>query len=285
MATRVEMLNAAVATFEGLAKKALLAGGGRQDKKFLQDLATAAGQMKEKLVSCDRNAQAFETEDKGSAKALADTKLPGRVATQLQQFKASADAFKQLVTASITNLNNKIAEQKGMRGQIPPAFAKALEEVIRGLKVLKTGLDAIAKGNEQWHANSKTVADDIGQRADTMGNIAKNFLTSLRAEVAKGLAAAQRVKASPTAETYNDEMYKAGRNITQILNNIPKLTTAGKVLPPGIPANHAALAAALTPFGNGNLATVPAGATEATVLANIKQYNQAVKAVVAGFGL
>lgn len=159
-------------------------------------------------------------------------------------------------------------------------------EIGRGLKVLRTSLDAIAKGNDQWEANSQAVIDRLGKNLDQMAIIARNFRSSLKAEVAKALATAQRLKADPTPTNYNEEMQKgAARNVTQILANIDKLTAKGHVLPGVIPANYKQLEATLTPFGNGKLLIVPLDTKPAEVLVHISAFNKAIKAVKAGFGV
>lgn len=281
MGERTDALEKAVSAFETLAKQHLERAGWSKswNQKFLEDTAKEVSKMKEKLKGCDVNAEAFAKENKSKY----DAEVEKRLAAQLQYFAQSAAAFEALVSTFIPLLNKKIEEQKKLRDKPMPDLLAA--SVVRGLKILKTSLDAIAKANDQWHANSKSVAESLGKQLDQMASIAKNFLSSLKAEVAKALAAAQRVKADPTPDTYNAEMYKAGRNVTQIIGNIPKLTAKGYALPPSIPANYAQLGQPLVPFGNGNLASVPKTATAATILANIKTFNQAIKAVKAGFGV
>jgi hypothetical protein len=282
MGDRVAAPDKAVKAFEVMARQHLEKGGWSD--VFLKETAAAVSPMKEKLSICDSNADGFGKEDKSIEKAQKDPQLRHRLELQLAYFGQASAAFEKLAAVAMYLLTRKIAHLKTLRGT--PALPEPLAgNVLRGLKILKTALDAIAKGNDQWEANSQAIIDRLGKDFDRMAVMARNLLSSLKAEVAKSLAAAQRMKADPTGTNYNIEMDKAGRNVTQILSNIPRLAGNGNALPPSIPANHAQLAQALVPFGNGNLASVPKDASPATVLANITAFNKAIKAVKAGFGV
>ena len=286
MSERVETFLKAVGIFEKLAKANLAnaAWGQGENLKFLGLLDKEVSQMKEKLMSCDSNADAFKKEDKSMEKAAKDPKLRERLDMQIASFSQSSAAFEKLATAAILLLANKIEEQKKLRKN--DVLKPLATEIGRGLKVLRTSLDAIAKGNDQWEANSQAVIDRLGKDLDQMAIIARNFRSSLKAEVAKALATAQRLKADPTAKEYNEEMQKgAARNVTQILSNIDKLTDKGHVLPGVIPANYKQLEAALTPFGNGKLLMVPLDTPKDKILAHISEFNKAIKAVKTAFGV
>jgi hypothetical protein len=272
MVDRVNTLDKAFNTFDTKAK-AVLSGNAFQ-KKFLDEVDAARSEMRKHLAVCDANDKGFSRTDQSSANARSD------MALQLQHYRTAADKYATECAATIAKLEKSIEQQKKIKA-LGDANAA---EVLKGLKVLKTTLAAIEKENTQWHANSQSVVANLGKAIDKQAEIAKNFLTSLKAEVAKGLAAAQRVKADPTVNTYNAEMYRA-RNVGQLISNIPKLTAGGYALPTSIPANHATHATTLKPFTNGALMSMPAAATPAQVLAAIKQYNQALKAVVADFHL
>ena len=276
MGKRVDSLEKAYSILDEKAKKAMAKNAFVG--QVLKQYAEAKVAMKPQLASCDANAEAFEK----------TKKLPSEQAkleAQTKYFDQSAATFAKECAAAITKLTKWIDTQKQKKA-LGDADAA---ELLQGLKVLKTTLDAIDKSNESWRAGAQSAVDNLGKQMDIQAEMAKNFLTGLKGAVARGLAAAQRIKADPTPKTYNTEMDKAGRDITQQLGNINKLTASGHQLPPSIPANHAALCAALVPFGNGNMRTVtptanPQADTQA-VLAAITQFNKTVKTVVAGFGL
>jgi hypothetical protein len=182
--------------------------------------------------------------------------------------------MKQEFHGGTADLENAIAEFKDQN----------VDPLRRGLKVLKTALNAIEDSNETWLSSSEVRVKGLTQNLDTFETMAKQFMVVLQSAVSRGLAAAQRIKAKPTKPVYDAEFPKAARDITQQIGNVGILAGKGHQVPG--PQNTAALFNALAPFANGPHQTVdPNHATPAEILTLTSQFNQAVKAVQQAYGL
>jgi hypothetical protein len=191
---------------------------------------------------------------------------------EFQKLRDEAKTYIALVDKAIPA---KVAvgphETKSLKDVYPEAY--------RHLKILKTGIEAIfattatalksvsvrkdaAKISEKAKMpieEAKTAMDDAKvKELKNIENQRKDLLTlavRYRAVIAKGAAAIQKIKASPTVQNYNDEMDKAGRDISQIIVNIKKMKATDKIkdLPEvkKLP-DPGDLAQAIAEFGNDN---------------------------------
>lgn len=164
-----------------------------------------------------------------------------------------------------------------------PGNPKAKENMVRGLKVMKTALDAIDKSNDAWLSQARVRIEGKTKALNTFETMASQYIVTLRATLARGLAAAQRIKAKPTKQAYDAEFPKAARDITQQIGNVGKL--AGKGFPVPGPQNTTALFNALKPFADGPLMKADPSLSAAQILQLITQFNKAVKAVSDAYGL
>jgi hypothetical protein len=192
--------------------------------------------------------------------------------------KNSAD-LRQDISTMTTSLRVAAEHYKDDRA---PGTPKMKEALVRGLKVMKTALDAIDQTNAAWIITARDqLKVRAQQRLNPFQTMSNSYLPTLKATVARGLAAAQRMKANPNPKAYNAEFPKAARDIYMQINNVPVLIQKG--YPPPGPHNVGPLAAGLKPFAEAPLNTVDLNSPPATVLQLVSQFNQAVKAVAAAY--
>jgi hypothetical protein len=156
------------------------------------------------------------------------------------------------------------------------------ENLVRGLKVLKTSLDSLDKSSDAWIVQQKLLVEGRTKQLNTFETMAASFTVTLRAALARALAAAQRLKAKPTKETYNNEFPKAARDITQQIGNVKKLAEKG-FAPPG-PKDPSALFNSLKPFADGDLSNIDEMPPD-QVMAIVTRFNKAVKAVADAYNI
>jgi hypothetical protein len=172
----------------------------------------------------------------------------------------------------------KVAKEQGFHTGISP---QNQQNLIRGLKILSTSLDAITKTSDAWLLQMKSqVKAALGERLDQYETMKGQFMTTLRASLSRGLAAAQKLKASPTPQTYSALFPAAARDITLAFQN-QKLLAKKNIILKG-PQDTTALEGPLKPFiGN----PIEKNTPPAEVLELATQFNRAVKAVAQAYGL
>lgn len=198
----------------------------------------------------------------------------------VDEFSNNSATLEKDIESMTTSLRVAIEHYKDERA---PGTPKMKESLVRGLKVLKTSLHAIDKTNSAWVENARDVLKGYTQKLNTFETMSKEYLGILKAAVARGLAAAQRIKANPKPLVYNAEFPKAARDILMQVNNV-KILIAKGVPPPG-PKDVTALASGLQPFAVTPLNTVDLNETPARILELTSQFNKAVKAVATAYGI
>ena len=217
-------------------------------------------EIQEQFESCDKNVP---------------VETVGKI---LDNFAKNSTGLSQHIGTMTTSLRVAIEHYKDDRA---PGTPKMKEALVRGLKVMKTALDAIDQTNAAWIVTAKDVIKGRTERLNAHETMSNAYIATLKAAVARGLAAAQRMKSKPTPQSYNAEFPKAARDIYMQINNVPVLIQKG-VPPPG-PQNVTGLAAGLKPFAVEPLNTVALNSPPVAVLQLVSQFNQAVKAVAAAY--
>lgn len=209
-------------------------------------------------------------------------------------------------------LNTKITLKDKNGYNLPTAMKDAFPDTYRNLKVLRAEAEAMharaanmLSGAENAFKNikiddaknaakSKVEGDSPAAQAKVdaiteeaaMKKYILAFATSFKSSMAKGATAIQKIKASPTVAVYNQEMANGGRDISQNLVNIGKLKTnpqfaksslAKKLPDPG------ALAAQITPFGNGNLRALAPTTSPQDVKRALDQFSDLHKRIAATY--
>lgn len=184
------------------------------------------------------------------------------------------------------------------------ATSKATEpDLYRNLKIVMTGTNAFVARMEQhaasWANNAKDNEshDEVQQIQDPAERKAASELraleislremkVSLNASLKKALAAAQRIKADPTPDTYKTEMDKGGRDLYMSLVAIQKIKGDTKMGPkakklpsPGTQLND------IKQYGesSGSFRVMPNNATPVQVQAQIKLFGQLVKQIAGSY--
>ena len=216
-------------------------------------------------------------------------KLNEALAKVVKAFKSESSKYGKLIDAAIKATS---------KGDYPDAF--------RALKSLKAHLEHIDAAIEHHLATSSKAAekaqlaarDRVQKETDaarTKGKTDKEvnedvdyakqlvqftqFATQSKTVATKAKAAIQAIKADPTPETYNDVMDKGGRNYTQLMSNLVKLSKDSKC-PPKVKELLNGLdkyKAGLDAYGGGDRRKVPLTFTKDQVIAYTKEYVQVVK--------
>jgi hypothetical protein len=265
----------------------------------------------EPVQSCAALGSAMEAIDKISLDATTPTQiaaLPGNI----KLYKAALPKFesekKKFVADAeeILRLKPSVPDKNGYA--VPTPFKDAYADSYRQLKIMQTDVQAFfaraqnalasaenkEKSNkieaDKLKAKSKvTGADDAAN--DKLKQISEEaamkqfqlvFAPAFKSGMAKGAAVIQKIKASPTVATYNDEMNSGGRDISQQLVNITKLKAHPKFkdssLAKKLPA-PGALANEIVPFANGNLRQLATTATPADVTNALAQFTNLYKRI------
>ncbi|MBX3179063.1 MAG: hypothetical protein KF886_17040 [Candidatus Hydrogenedentes bacterium] len=106
------------------------------------------------------------------------------------------------------------------------------------------------------------------------------FATQSKTVATKAKSAVQAIKADPTPQTYNDAMDKGGRNYTQLMSNLIKLSKESKC-PPKVKELLNGLdkyKAGLDAYGGGDRRKIPLTTTRDEVLRYNKEYVEILKA-------
>jgi hypothetical protein len=194
----------------------------------------------------------------------------------LNQYTAPNTQLRQHVQQEVQNLSNYINAVKAHRpANVAPNQNRnaGIEKYITACKVLKTALDAVTKDCDAWIVKTRNQVAGYRGQLTVAQQLHTNFTTNLRASVARGLAAAQKMKANPNEATYDHEMDKGARDLQAVLvlarqnNNWQAWNVAN-------PTNHLQ---ALLPFAGGAMRTIPAHTPEATIRQQISQFNTLVK--------
>ena len=212
-------------------------------------------------------------------------KLTGKVDSEelfkmLEGYSKLSGQASQNIATMLGSLQQSIDKFKTNEA---PGNPKMKENLVRGLKVLKTALDALDKSSDSWLVQQKLTVEGRSKKLDTFETMAATYIVTLRAALARALAAAQRIKANPKKEVYDNEFPKAARDITQQVGNVRKLAEKG-FTPPG-PNDTSALMATLKPFADGNMQKVDANKTGPEILAIVSVFNKGVKAVADAYGI
>lgn len=136
--------------------------------------------------------------------------------------------------------------------------------------------------NETESARKKGKSDaEVKEEVDYAKQLVQftQFATQSKTVATKAKAAIQAIKADPTPATYNDVMDKGGRNYTQLMSNLIKLSKDSKC-PPKVKELLNGLdkyKAGLDAYGGGDRRKVPLTFTKDQVIAYTKEYVQVVK--------
>lgn len=207
---------------------------------------------------------------------------------EVKSFKSEASKYGKLIDAAIKKTS------------------KDEKDAYRALKKLKAHLDNVdAMIEHHWTSSSKALDkanQKAGERIDKERDAAYKagksdkevnaetdyakqlrsliqFPTAVKAAYTKAKSAVQSIKSDPTAATYNKEMNSGGRNYTQQVSNLIKLSKDSKCPPKvkevlkGIEKYKSALDA----YGNGDRRRIPDDTSEKDVIAYLKTFARLLK--------
>lgn len=204
-------------------------------------------------------------------------------------YKAESAKYGKLIDAAIKATS---------KGEYPEAF--------RALKSLKAHLDhtdaaiehhaattskEAAKAQEAAASRVEKEKADLRKKGQSDEDVNKGteyakqliqftqFATQSKTVATKAKSAVQAIKADPTPQTYNDAMDKGGRNYTQLMSNLIKLSKESKC-PPKVKELLNGLdkyKAGLDAYGGGDRRKIPLTTTKDEVLRYNKEYIEILK--------
>jgi hypothetical protein len=199
----------------------------------------------------------------------------------LGEFAASAKEFKRLRKELYAELQRQIETLKKAREGKEKKADSGVENMIRGLKVLNTQLEALDRSNDAWQDQQRTRLVSTLQKFDAGVVKMRDWVVVLKAALARGLAAVQRIKASPTAQAYNGEFPKAAQDIVHQLRQVATLAKEGYMCPGPASQKVEELVEPLVLFYTGKLKRLPDDYAPEKVQDVVKVFNQKVKAIEA----
>lgn len=229
---------------------------GRQDEKAKRLKAFAAEQKKLAKVATKYGAAL------DAAIKKTDKDIWPEAYRELKVMQKKLDAITAKVESRLVTCSKEyVAEQRKL-----------------GEKITKTTEKERAKGATDDEVNKATAF--LKQQRMMIG-----WTKLTKAALAKAIATAQAIKADPTAQTYNTEMWSGGRDLTQQMVNLIKLVQDPKCpkevvkLMDGLPAhrNH------LAEFGDGAKRKIDVNASKNQVETLNKEFSQLVKTMVPYF--
>jgi hypothetical protein len=192
----------------------------------------------------------------------AEAKKIGVDPAAMRNYKAAVVAYQKAAAAYVKVLDATVGAEPAGTDKV--AYQKAVTVLKTQLKALDTQMKS------QVATNSSALAGRQGMQimADNLMQLVESACDSAEAFIA-------RVKAQPTPATFNTDVEKTARDITQNIGNIDKLTAKGFVFAKAQPTN---LFTILKAWGNDGR-RVPDTATPAQVLRELTSFEQAVDGV------
>ncbi len=207
---------------------------------------------------------------------------------EVKNFKSAAAKYGKLID---------VAVKKTGKGE---------KDAYRALKKLRAHLDNVdAMIEHHWTSNSKALDkanEKAGKRIDKERDAAYKagksdtevnedtdyakqlrslvqFPTAVKAAYTKAKSAVQSIKSDPTVATYNKEMNSGGRNYTQQVSNLIKLSKDSKC-PPKVKAVLKGVEkykTALDLYGNGDRRRIPDDTSDKDVMTYLKNFAKLLK--------
>ncbi len=233
------------------------------------------------LKALDAIDKVFVSEDEKSTNHRTEEAI-AKMERILGQYALPSTKLRQLVKVEIRSLEHYINQVKQSRPTNVPAKTNrnaAIEKYITGLKVLKTSLDAVTKDSEAWMVRNQAKLVAYRGNLTRREELETSFKTNLKAAVARALAAAQKIKAKPDVDTYNQEMSRPARDLNEAIS-----PDHNKWREWGLPDPNPHLQA-LRPFGSGNKSHVDTGTREALIRDWTSEFNKAAKAIQKAYGV
>jgi len=157
----------------------------------------------EKFDKAESGAGKTNTEKTSDLKA--GNKLVDEMETQLGNFKKASASYSSVLGKEIGKEINQRTE-----GDIKTAFERAL-------KYLNKELDAVQETGESRVGAMRQRFNTAEKDLSVKEKMLLNWQNNVKAALARAAAAAGKVKASPTVETYNSIFPKAARDVTMQL--------------------------------------------------------------------
>ena len=257
---------------------------GKGSRRMPEQLAVVSGSapLLKALVGIDKN-------DPSALKAGSEReKVHKALQKEVKAYTAAASKYSKLFDAAIKKT------------------PKDDKEAYRALKKLKSHLDMISaqvehhmtttsKANikasdksfervekETKKARDKGMDDEaVKKEVDYAKQLRSlvQFPTAVKAAYTKATAAVQTIKSDPSPETYNKEMFAGGRNYTQQVGNLIKLSKDSKCPPKvkDILKGLNAYKSQLDAYGNGDRRRIPTDTSEKDVMAYLKTFARLIK--------
>lgn len=257
---------------------------GKGSKRMPEQLAVAdgSGPLLKALVGIDKN-------DPASMKAGKDReKIHKALEKEVKGYTSAASKYKKTIDVALksTSKDEKDAYRalKKLRAHLDLVSAQVEHHMTSNskanVKASEKSYDKVNKETEK--ARNKGMSDaEVKDEVDYAKQLRSlvQFPTAVKAAFAKAKTAVQAIKSDPTAATYNREMHAGGRNYTQQVSNLIKLSKDSKCPPKvkDVLKGIEKYKSALDSYGNGDRRSVPADMSEKDILAYLKTFARLLK--------
>ena len=257
---------------------------GKGSKRMPEQLAVVSGSapLLKGLIGVDKN---DPTQVRGDKEKAATHKA---LVKEAKGYSSAASKYKKLIDVAIkaTSKDEKDAYRalKKLAAHLDFISAKVEHHVV-GLS--KENAKALAKAGDRVEKETKAARDkglsdkEVNAEVDYAKQLKSlsQFPTAMGQAYNKAKSAVQSIKSDPTPATYNTEMFSGGRNYTQQVSNLIKLSKDSKC-PPKVKALLKGVEKyknGLDAYGNGERRSIAADATEKEVLTYLKTFAKLVK--------
>lgn len=231
--------------------------------------------------------------DKADPTSVRDPKERAKVhavlVKELKSLKAEAAKYGKAIDAALKTTSkdeykDAYRAMKSLRAHLDFVVAKIEHHANTTDKDTQKAIDKAGERveKETEAARKKGLDDDqVKDEVDYAKQLKSlaQISTGAKVAVARAKAAVQAIKSDPTPTTYNHEMDTGGRNYTQQISNLVKLSKDSKC-PPKVKAILNGIdkyKSELDSYGNGAKRSVALNATSAEITKNLKEYVQLVK--------
>lgn len=216
-------------------------------------------------------------------------KVHGVLVKELKSFKTEAAKYGKAIDAALKTTSKDTHKDayralKSLRAHLDVVVTKIEHHANVTSKDTQKALDKAGERTDKEYeaARKKGLSDEqVNEEVDYAKQLKSlvQFSTAAKSAVARAKAAVQAIKSDPTPATYNQEMDTGGRNYTQQISNLVKLSKDSKC-PPKVKALLNGIDGyknELDAYGNGAKRRVADTATPADINKLLKEYVQLVK--------
>lgn len=208
---------------------------------------------------------------------------------ELKNFKSEVSKYRKILDAGIKTTDkgdykDAYRSMKQLRAHLDNVEAMVEHHCFTTSKEAQKAQDKSYERvqKETEAARKKGLSDkEVNEEVDYAKQLRSlgQFSTAVKSAATKAKSAVQAIKADPTPDTYNKAMSEGGRNYTQQISNLVKLSKDSKC-PPKVKALLSGIdkyKSSLDAYGNGDRRSIPSTTSDKDVIKYTKEYVQLLK--------